>query len=81
MNRKLHNTAFALTIAGTALVLCLVVSAPAGKAPVAVATATVALAAAEPVVDANRTHVVRNAVARRIRRSVAMPFFSFVARG
>jgi hypothetical protein len=84
MNRKLHNTASALMVSGTLLVLALMARASEGAfdpppAPVEVAAASAALVA--PEVADEPSDSVRSGRASRIRHSVAMPFFSFAPRG
>ncbi|MFC0679261.1 hypothetical protein ACFFGH_15605 [Lysobacter korlensis] len=85
MNRKLHNTASALMVPGTLLLLALVASAsdgstqaPADPAAVAVASAALITPVAD---DAGAAPSGKSARASRIRHSVAMPFFSFASRG
>jgi hypothetical protein len=86
MNRKLHNTASALMVAGTLFVLSLMAQATDGAAraaasPVAVAAAASALAATEAVAAEPQDTGTLSGRASRIRHSVALPFFSFAPRG
>lgn len=80
MNRKLHNTASALMVAGTLLVLALLAQAPDDTSaqtpsPAAVAVTSTALVVADSLPSA------RSGRASHVRHSVAMPFFSFAPRG
>lgn len=80
MNRKLHNTASALMVPGTLLLLGLAAHAYTGaaadSAPLAPSTAAaVASATAELPTQS------RGGRAGRVRHSVALPFFSFAPRG
>lgn len=86
MNRKLHNNVSALLATGTLFVLALTAqvsdSAPeTAPAPVAVAVASVALAAPQAMAAHGPAASARSGRASRIRHSVAMPFFSFAPRG
>lgn len=86
MNRKLHNTASALMVSGTLLMLGLMAHAPDGAteptpAPVAVVVASAALVAPDAMVAKEPAASARSGRASRIRHSVAMPFFSFAPRG
>lgn len=81
MNRKLHNTASALMVPGTLLLLALMALAHSrgtvDAAASAGATATAAGATATAELPA-RPFAGR---AGRVRHSVALPFFSFAPRG
>lgn len=77
MNRKLHNTASALMVPGTLLLLALAAYGYAGGAPVS-GTANAPSAAAGTAELPTRPLSGR---AGRVRHSVALPFFSFAPRG
>jgi hypothetical protein len=86
MNRKLHNTASALMVPGTLLLLALVASASDGATrtpadPAAVSVASAALITPGVADDGGAAPTRKTARASRIRHSVAMPFFSFASRG
>jgi hypothetical protein len=89
MNRKLHNTASALMVTSVLFALAVMASDPAGlpapvTTPLAGATAPdAALAELADVTTAAAAHAgpSTQATARRIRQSMALPFFSFVTRG
>ena len=77
MNRKLHNTASALMVPGTLLLLALAAHSQAGaqaatSPTVAVIAATTAETPARRLIEGR---------AGRVRQSVALPFFSFAPRG
>jgi hypothetical protein len=80
MNRRLHNTASALMVPGTLLLLALMALAHSGgaiDAPASAAATTAATASATTELP-TRTPGGR---AGRVRHSVALPFFSFAPRG
>lgn len=90
MNRKLHNTASALMVTGTLFALGLAAylsDAPAAHAapasPIAVAAAAGHIESRTPASVEAATPSPRhgNGRTRRIRQSMAMPFFSFASRG
>ncbi|KGM57281.1 hypothetical protein N799_10655 [Lysobacter arseniciresistens ZS79] len=93
MNRKLHNTMFALTASGALLVLGLVaaVPAPPGAASLAASPAAAELNPAAALAGAIEAAAIetldsesptRSTGTKRSRRqALVMPYFSFVPRG
>lgn len=84
MKRRLRTTASALIVSGTLFVLGLATFASASldraaNSPVTVASA--ALVSPDSVEADSSPSPARPGRASRIRRSVAMPFFSFAPRG
>lgn len=81
MNRKLHNTASALIVPGTLLLLALMALAHRGgaAAPSASASATATAASASATTELPARPF--GGRAGRVRHSVALPFFSFAPRG
>lgn len=80
MNRKLHNTASALMVPGTLLLLGLAAHAYTGGP----ADATPAVSAPAAVVASATAELPARSLggrAGRVRHSVALPFFSFASRG
>lgn len=82
MNRKLHDTALALTLSGTLAALAFVAGNPQPTATVSPGTVHSGVAArtATPLRLAT-AQPGKSGRARRIRHSMAMPFFSFASRG
>ena len=84
MNRKLHDTALALMVSGALAVLTLVAGGrepgPAATAVTSTVQAGVA-APATPSLRLSASQTGKSGRARRIRHSMAMPFFSFASRG
>ena len=95
MNRKLHNTLFALTASGALLVMGLVAAVPTGPAsaagslaanPISAelnaagALATAFEAAAAESLDSDST-TRSTGTTRNRRQTLVMPYFSFVPRG
>lgn len=80
MNRKLHNTASALMVPGTLLLLGLAAHAYTdGRADAASAASSPAAVVASATAELpTRSFGGR---AGRVRNSVALPFFSFASRG
>lgn len=77
MNRKLHNTASALMVPGTLLLLALAAHGYAGGS-------SESWAANEPSAAAATAELPTRPLAGRagrVRHSVALPFFSFAPRG
>ena len=93
MNRKLHNTMFALTASGALLVLGLVaaVPTPPGAAALAGTPVTTELTAAAALATAIEAAAVESldsepptrstGTKRNRRQALVMPYFSFVPRG
>lgn len=97
MNRKLHNTLFALTASGALLVMGLVVAAPllpgqpsgsplaatpmAQEINAAQVLATAIEAAAAERLEAEPTSTRSTGTTRNRRQTLVMPYFSFVPRG
>lgn len=84
MNRKLHDSALALTVASVFGALVLLLGQPQQATAVAVAHHTARTGVAAPALAPLRltaTQTGKSGRARRIRHSMAMPFFSFASRG
>jgi len=97
MNRKLHNTLFALTASGALLVMGLVVAAPllpgqpsgpalagtpmAQEINAAQVLATAIEAAAAERLESEPTSTRSTGTTRNRRQTLVMPYFSFVPRG
>lgn len=84
MNRKLHDSALVLTVAALLGALAVLVGPPQRTSAIAVAQDTVQTGVAAPAVAPLRLTAAqtgKSGRARRIRHSVAMPFFSFASRG
>lgn len=87
MNRKRHNTASALMVTGTVFAFGLLAhfadlsAAPASRTARATASVGTEARTQAPIRAAFNSASQGNGRSRRIRHSMAMPFFSFASRG